>query len=152
MEERDLTYQFKLRRSKMMLVYLQSAPVVNQPYYFQHDSEIQNSRITSVELVEAGVLSDGNVAGQVNGYNFMVNTDLRAVCLYMADAKGNVFIDQMPIRCWSPSFIGGTSNFGKKYRTDLRIDPSSSYIIWKAGTPFTTFPAVVAINVTLGRK
>lgn len=148
MQHRDRTFDFKLQRSKMILVLLPEAPVINQPYYFQSDSEITGSKVTSIELVETGVLSDGNISGQVNGYNFMSNNDMTSVCLSLADTKGNIFIDQCPIRLFSTGFIGSTSAFGKKFRTDLQIDPSASFIVWKSTTWSTSFPAVVALNVT----
>jgi hypothetical protein len=149
---KDLTYTFGIKQSKLMLVYFQSAPVINLPYFFQADNEITNKIVTGISLVDAGLLSDGNVAGTYNNYNFIPNTDMRSVCVYLGDSSGNISLDQQPIMTFDQSFIGGTTNFGKKYRTRLKIDPSTSYVIFKVLPAFTTYPAVIALNLTLTEK
>ena len=130
-----------------MRLLLYDAPVINQPYYFEQDGYIGSRTITSVELITTTnvLLPVNNVYPPVDGFNLLSVADISDVCVYFKDLSGNIFIEHQPINLFQVTA-------GKKIRTELRIDPASSYVIFKSFTPGTVFPAMFALNVTLSEK
>jgi len=155
---KNATFTFGLPKSKLMVVLLKSAPVVNQQYFFQQDNEITGMRVKSIDLLlnyEMLYFIAGNVDGTLDGYNFLNSMDLSSTSVYLSDASGHLAVEHQPaLLFWS-----GNTQLGpgmmvkpKKIRTNLKVDPASSFIIFKKPTVLTTYPAVFALNVTLAKR
>lgn len=154
---KNATFTFGLPKSKLMVVLLKSAPVVNQQYFFQQDNEITGMRVKSIDLLlnyEMLYFIPGNVDGTLDGYNFLNSMDLSSTSVYLSDVSGHLAIEHQPaLLFWSGNVqFPVTGIKPKKIRTNLKVDPASSFIIFKKPTVLTTYPAVFALNVTLTKR
>ncbi len=147
------TFTYGVGQSRWMVVRLYQQVVPNQPYYFESDQYINGEKVTGMELIYQNTVLEpyGNLAGTPNDFNLIPGSDLRFAMLYLASPDGEFHVSQMPARLLRKTYQAGSQKNVKKIRTDLRLDPSQSYVIFKDELNATTFPAVFVINLTMKR-
>jgi hypothetical protein len=136
-------FVFGVSNSKLVPVFINvtspAIPTKGTQFFFFSDEDLNGKTIKGIALADATSLANS----PFSGYN-AATLDFAVVTLTIANEKGNVIINDLPI-----SILGIANNVfvpgrgGKKFKTKFKMNLKNSFIRYNNNPVGSVYPAVL---------